>query len=147
VTITIKKEVQEAFLREAASPEHQNLVKGMIAYLESQGWKITHAAGIDNYPQPDPVEDRIPDLVARKDGMKAYGEAERCEMLNSNDTLDQLQKFSGRTLTQGDKKTSIPLYVCVPEDCFTELKQIIAQPPLKGREILPLCQPKQKPKT
>ena len=143
---TIKKEVEEAFVKEAASPEHQNLVTGMMKYLEGQGWKITHAAGIDNYPRPDPVEDRIPDLVARKNGMKAYGEAERCELLASKDTSDQLEKFSGRELKQGDKKTNIPLFVCVPEDCIGELRKIIAKPPLKGREIIPLAQPKQKSK-
>lgn len=106
------------------SPEHQRLVSSLIDYLSRNGWTVTHADGIAGYSRPDAVDGRIPDVVARDSaGVLAFGEAETCDFLDSSQTIDQIDAFSNRVMTQG--RQSVQLFVIVPAACRTELATLI----------------------
>ena len=108
----------------AASPEHQNLVRALVDYLNKNGWKVTHAAGISGYPAPWQVDKYMPDVIAQStDGVYAFGEAETCDTIMTEHTAAQIEEFSTRTM-KNDGAT-IPCYVVVPKICFGRLEELL----------------------
>jgi hypothetical protein len=110
---------------EAPSEEHQRLVQALANYLKSNGWAVTHADGIANFPRPYDIEGRIPDIIAKNQiGLLAYGEAETCESLEEEQTIDQLEVFSNRRMR--DSGQIVPLFVIVPAACSGRLANLVA---------------------
>ena len=108
---------------EAASEEHQQLVRGLMQYLTDDGWKLTHAAGVFAYDAPPPVRGHMPDLRATKKGVVAYGEVETCKTLGAEDTVRQIDEFSEPSTTPAGGR--IHLFIAVPETCFAQLGEFI----------------------
>ena len=126
-------------LSEAPSAEHQNLAKGLIQYLNANGWQVTHASGIQGYQAPYQVGDYIPDVIAKaQNGLLAFGEAETCESVTSEHTAAQVDVFSNRIMSNGG--ATIPFFIVVPESCFGRLKQLIRERFPTRRNITPLHQ-------
>jgi hypothetical protein len=113
-------------------PEHARLVRLLIAQMSREGWEISHAVS-DGYDQPDEVDGVIPDIVGWKGEVKAYGEAETCESLQSERSINQIGLLSGRSMQNGG--VSVPLYLIVPRACYRDLVQMI-DAAFAGRDIL-----------
>jgi hypothetical protein len=126
------------------SREHQNLVRELVDYLGKQGWTVTHADGIDNYPKPYEIGGRVPDIIARNSGgVLAFGEAETCEFLNDQQTIDQIDAFSNQEMRT--TKETVPFFILVPESCRGNLRELI-QTRFPGRNnIVQLYLPKANP--
>jgi len=109
----------------AESNQHFTLVASLVRYLESNGWKVTHADGVSNYPRPAQVVSHIPDVRATKQqgNLVAYGEAETCETLGSEQTRQQIDEFSNRVMTNTNQP--VPLFIIVPQRCYSELQNVI----------------------
>ncbi len=109
---------------QGSSSLHQRLVRGLVDYLKSKGWTVTHVAGIGGYQEPVKVGGRIPDVIAnRSDGLIAVGEAETCEFLSNEQTLAQIRAFSDLFMTQD--KREIPFFIVVPASCYGNLTGLI----------------------
>ena len=59
----------------AETPLHRRLVRLLVASLERNGYRVTHAAGLDGYPHPTKVGRHEPDVIAAGKGTRVYGEA------------------------------------------------------------------------
>lgn len=91
----------------AESPEHKKLVKGLIDYLNQEGFK-TICAAYEGLSQCDPREERIPDVVGKNaQELNAIGEAKTCDDLDKDRTNDQFKVFSNRVMTSGNSKDKI----------------------------------------
>jgi len=110
---------------ESENQAHYNLVVSLVRYLEGQGWTVTHADGVIGYQKPVKVKSHIPDVMAvnPQSNLVAYGEAETCETLASAQTIQQIDEFSNRVMTDTDQR--VPLFVLVPQRCFSELQNVV----------------------
>ena len=122
----------------AASPEHQNLVKGLVDYLTSKGWRVTHASGISGFEAPWQVDKYIPDLIAESNGVYALGEAETCESIASEHTAAQVDEFSNRIMKNGG--AAVPFFIVVPKVCFGRLEELLRTRFQSRTNITPLHQ-------
>ena len=115
-------------LDKAESSEHKRIVKGLIDYLNQQGFKTVCAAH-EGYNQCDQIEQRIPDVMGQNDqGLLAIAEAKTCDDLTNDRgrTDDQFKIFSNRVMSSGNSKgKEVPFYVAVPKECYNQLLQIL----------------------
>ena len=125
---------------EAESQEHKRLVSGLIKFMQSNGWQITHADS-DGYNRPPPVETHIPDVRATNsdNSLIAYGEAETCATLPLGQSLEQMSEFSNRQMSTNHQE--VPLFVVVPQACFNQLKETVAKNFPARKNITCLYQP------
>lgn len=109
---------------EAESPEHKKLVKGLIDFLDKEGFK-PFCAAYDGFKECDPREGRIPDVVGENaQGLRAIGEAKTCDDLDNDRTNGQFKVFSIRVMTSGNSNgQTIPFYIGIPTSCVSELQQ------------------------
>jgi hypothetical protein len=122
--LSIDPDYLRRYNEEAATEEHQQLVRGLMQYLIDDGWKLTHVAGVFAYDAPPQVRDHMPDLRATKKGVVAYGEVETCKTLSAEDTVRQIDEFSEPSTTPTGGR--IHLFIAVPETCFAQLGELIS---------------------
>jgi hypothetical protein len=122
--LSIDPDYLRKYNEEAASEEHQQLVRGLMQYLIDDGWKLTHAAGVYAYATPPQVKQHIPDVRASKKGTIAYGEVETCKTLGIEETVRQIDEFSNPPTTETGAK--VRLFIAVPQGCFAQLRELIS---------------------
>jgi hypothetical protein len=112
------------------SPEHKRIVKGLIEYLNQQGFK-TVCAAYEGFNQCEPIEKRVPDFMGQNaQGLLAIAEAKTCDdLVNDRErTIDQFRAFSNREMNSGNLKgQAVPFFICVPKACGEQLKQILKE--------------------
>jgi len=108
------------------SPEHKRLVKSLIDYMKSKGFKIT-CASYEGVDQCSETKGHIPDTKGTNDaGLNAYGEAKTCDDLDSERTKEQIKVFSNRVMTSGKSKDKdVPFYIAITKGCEDELGETL----------------------
>lgn len=111
-------------LNKAESPEHKKLVKGLIDYLDKEGFK-PFCAAYNGFEQCPPNSDRVADVKGQNaQQLVAIGEAKTCDDLDNERTNSQFQIFSNLIMSTGNSKgQTCPFYIGIPKSCVNELKQ------------------------
>jgi hypothetical protein len=114
---------------EAASDEHQKLVKALIDKFVNDGLTIRQAS-YSGYDQPEKMGRHDPDILARNDAeeLTIIGEAKTCDDLTSDRSKEQFQDFSNRQMITGkSKEKAVPFHVIVPKACEEDLAVVLKQ--------------------
>jgi hypothetical protein len=113
-----------AKVNEAESPEHKKIVKGLIDFLASEGFK-PFCAAYDGFDQCKPNSNRVADVKGQNtQQLVAIGEAKTCDDLDNERTNDQFKIFSDLTMNDGMSKGQLcPFYIGIPKSCIEELRQ------------------------
>jgi hypothetical protein len=135
-SITEPLEKSMSSVNKAESPEHKRMVKGLIDYLNKQGFQ-TVCAAYEGLNQCEPIDERIPDCMGKNvQGLLAIAEAKTCDDLvnDRKRTDDQFKTFSNREMSSGiSKGQAVPFYICVPKECNEQLNQILRELGLSGK--------------
>jgi hypothetical protein len=99
-------------LNQAASPEHQRLVRALVDQISRVGFEVTNAS-VDGYPPCPEIEGQVPDVRASNlQQIIAIGVAKTPIDLDNKGTDDQLRLFSNLTVGSGiSNGQTIPLYI------------------------------------
>ena len=110
-------------VKEAESPEHTKLVKGLIEYLRQQGFE-TVCAAYESYTRCAAIQERVPDVMGKNaQGLVAIGEAKTCDDLDNDRTNDRLKLFSSCLMGSGSLEGQIiPFYIGIPNTCIEQLQ-------------------------
>ena len=114
---------------EAASNEHQRLVKTLIEKFLKDGFKIRKAS-YPGFDEPEKAGRHEPDIRAYddKEGINIIGEAKTCDDLTSNKSKEQFEDFSSRQMTAGKSEGKVvPFHVIVPETCEQQLAAVLQE--------------------
>ena len=119
--------------KEVIGNQHQEIVLYLIEYLKRKGWRVTHASGIDGFPEPKIVVNYKPDVKAFHGvfGVTGYGEVETCKTVSSEHTRNQLDEFSRRHMKSNKKPVKV--FIIVPSECYDKLEELVQQPALGNR--------------
>jgi len=120
---------------EAASDEHQRLVKALIDKFVEKGLTIRQAA-YPGYDEPGKAGRHEPDIRARDDDeeLNIIGEAKTCDDLTSDISKEQFQDFSSREMTKGKSKgKNVPFHVIVPKACEQDLAVVLQELGVSGK--------------
>ncbi len=107
--------------------EHQRLVRGLIDYLDSKGYKIV-SADYGNFEKCEKIGSHEPDVIAYHMDNDTYtiGEAKTCEDLDSEKTREQFEDFANAVINKiGSERSLIPFCIAVPKICVKELEKKI----------------------
>jgi len=116
-------------VKEAASNEHQKLVKALIDKFIESKLEIRQAA-YEGYEEPDKVGRHAPDIRAYKpeEELNIIGEAKICEDLKSERSKEQFQDFSSRQMTKGKSEgKAVPFHIITPKACEDELNLVLLE--------------------
>jgi hypothetical protein len=104
------------------SKEHQELVKELIEYFTQEGFTVTHA-DFDNFEHCYKIGRHAPDVIAYNSLDNSYhiGEAETCDSLEDQQTLEQFEDFSNTEID----KTNVQFYALVPELCLEKVENTL----------------------
>ncbi len=121
-------------LNEAESAERKKLVKGLIDYMNSEGFK-PFCAAYDGYKQCKPNGEHIADVKGHNDkDLVAIGLAKTRGDLDNEATNAQFKIFSNIKMNNGKSEEQIcPLYIATPRSCTDELKQNLTKLGLNKR--------------
>src|SRR5271157_990087 len=103
-------------LNEAESAEHKKIVKGLIDYIEKEGFK-PFCAAYDGFKQCNPNSERIADVKGQNaQELVAIGEAKTCDDLDNERTNAQFKIFSNLVMNSGNSKDqTCPFYIGIPK--------------------------------
>ena len=117
-----------------ASDEHQTIVLGLINHFKKKNFSIICAA-YSGYSECDKQGRHEPDVVAKdSSGLLHIGEAETCDSLRNEDTIEQFKDFSSRSMTN-DKRV-VPFYIGIPKGCEDELLSVLKENSLTAENVL-----------
>jgi len=109
----------------AETPLHHRLVRVLVARMQAAGVRVTHAAGIDGFPDPPAVGRHEPDVIGTKDGLRWFGEAKTGDGdLWTAHSLQQFRDFSRRHHRSGRR---CPFIVCVPRNAMAEAQEALRE--------------------
>ena len=112
------------------SQEHKNIVLALINWFKEKGYTIT-CADYEDYKKCTELESHIPDvMVTDSTGLTHIAEAEICESLEYEQTVEQFKEFSKRVM-KNDNRTC-PFYVGIPSNCKAKLDDLIAREKLSN---------------
>jgi hypothetical protein len=114
---------------EAASNEHERLVKTLIEKFLKDGFKIRQAS-YPGFNEPEKAGRHAPDVRAYDDkaGLNVIGEAKTCDDLTSDKSKEQFEDFSSRQMTEGKSQGKVvPFHVIVPETCEQQLAVVLQE--------------------
>ena len=112
-----------------SSDDHQKLVKGLIDYFDSRGYKIV-SADYGDYEKCEPIGSHEPDVIAYHVDNDEYniGEAKVCDELDSEKTREQFEDFANAVINKvGLERTFIPFCIAVPKECMKKLENKIEE--------------------
>ena len=107
--------------------EHQRLVKGLIDYFDSNGFKII-SADYGDFQKCDLIGSHEPDVIAYHMDNDTYqiGEAKTCDDLDSEKTREQFEDFANAVINKvGLERQFIPFCIAVPKNCMSKLEEKI----------------------
>ncbi|KER06509.1 hypothetical protein AAA799E16_00747 [Marine Group I thaumarchaeote SCGC AAA799-E16] len=117
-----------------AKDEHQRLVMKLMDHFESMELIVTCACS--GYVDCEKIRGFEPDVRAfdNNTGLNYVGEAKTCDNLKSEHTRKQFLAFSNRIMTKGKSAgKDVPFYIIVPDECKSELDQILKELELDKR--------------
>jgi hypothetical protein len=120
---------------EAASDEHQRLVKALIDKFIKDGLRILQASYV-GYEEPEKKGRHEPDIIGRDDNeeLNIIGEAKTCDDLTSDRSKEQFQDFSGRYMEGGKSDgKAVPFHVAVPKICANDLNAVLQELGVLGK--------------
>ena len=107
------------------SKEHIKLVQKIAEYAKSKGYilKCAKSIGLDECPATN--EGHVPDLKAynHTEEVWLYGEAKTADDIDNDHTREQINDFSGRTMT--DNKKLVPFILAIPTGSKTTAQRVI----------------------
>ncbi len=109
------------------SEVHRKLVRGLIDYFDSKGYKIV-SADYGNFQKCEKIGSHEPDVIAYHMDNDTYtiGEAKTCENLDTEKTREQFEDFANAVINKvGSERSLIPFCVAVPKNCLQELEKKI----------------------
>ena len=112
-----------------SNDEHKRLVKGLIDYFDSRGFKII-SADYENFEKCQPIGSHEPDVIAYQldDDIYNIGEAKTCDDLDSEKTREQLEDFGNAVLNKtGYERKFLPFCIAVPKECIKKLEMKIEE--------------------
>jgi hypothetical protein len=115
--------------REAASDEHQALVKALMDKFVNDGLSIEKAA-YAGYEEPYTVGRHEPDIIARDSSTELLyiGEAKLCADLSSERTQEQFEDFATKFMSRGrSQNASVPFHIIAPTSCAQAVWTILGQ--------------------
>jgi hypothetical protein len=126
--------VYDLTLNEAESPEHKKLVKGLIDYMTSEGFK-PYCATCDGYKPCKPNSGHVADVKGQNDKeLVAIGLAKTQNDLDNEKTNAQFKIFSNIKMNNGKSEELLcPFYIAIPRSCTNELKQNLTKLGLNSR--------------
>ena len=105
------------------SQEHKNIVLELINWFTEKGYIIT-CADYEGYRKCIGQKSHIPDVMAKDStGLLHIAEAEICESLEYEQTVEQFKEFSNLIMSDDGRK--IPFYVGIPSNCKDQLNKLI----------------------
>ena len=116
-----------------SSDEHQKLVKGLIDYFDSKGFKII-SADYGEFEKCEKIGSHEPDVIAYHMDNDQYniGEAKTCEELETEKTREQFEDFGNAVINKiGSERKFIPFSIAVPQRCMKKLELVIEECGLK----------------
>ncbi|MFI5450177.1 MAG: hypothetical protein ACHQ03_10505 [Candidatus Bathyarchaeia archaeon] len=115
-------------VKEAASREHQDLVKRLIDQFLKDGLTIVEAA-YEGYTQPHKIGRHEPDIIATNaEELWFIGEAKRCDDLTSTRSREQFQDFSNTKMKGGRSNDKIlPFHIVTQRRCEQELQSVLSE--------------------
>lgn len=121
-------------VNEAESAQHKTLVRGLIDYMNSEGFK-PFCAVYGDYKQCKPNGECVADVKAHNDtDLVAIGLAKTANDLDNEKTNTQFKTFSNIKMNNGKSQEQIcPLYIAIPRSCTDELKQNLTTLGLNNR--------------
>ena len=108
---------------------HDSLIKGLIDYFQTQGLDISFA-NYEGYTKPFSIKRHSPDVLAvnPSNGLIHIGIVKFCSSLNDQVTKEEFEDFSSRFMASSKtEKILVPLYIAVPNECLTKIKEIFRQ--------------------
>ena len=112
-----------------SNKEHERLVKGLIDYFDSNGFKIV-SADYGDFEKCESIGSHQPDVIAYHMDNDTYhiGEAKTCDDLESEKTREQFEDFANAVINKvGLERKYIPFCIAVPKDCMKKLEQVIEE--------------------
>jgi hypothetical protein len=109
--------------------EHKRLVKGLIDYFDSRGFKII-SADYENFEKCQLIGSHEPDVIAyhMDDDVYNIGEAKTCDDLDSEKTREQFEDFGNTVLNKiGLERKFLPFCIAVPKECMKKLEMKIEE--------------------
>lgn len=109
--------------------EHERLVKGLIDYYDSNGYKII-SADYGDFQKCEKIGSHEPDVIAYHIDNDIYniGEAKICEELDSEKTREQFEDFANAVINKiGVERDFIPFCIAVPKECMKKLESKIEE--------------------
>ena len=115
-------------LREAASEEHQALVKALIDKFVTDGLTVVKAA-YEGYEEPYAIGRHEPDIIATNAyELYSIGEAKRCDDLTSQRSREQFEDFSNSHMTSGRSNgVTVPFHIITPKSCEQATSLVLSQ--------------------
>jgi hypothetical protein len=105
---------------------HHRLVRILVSRMQASGIRITHAAGIDGFPDPRRVGRHEPDVIGNKDGITYFGEAKTgVGDLWTEHSLEQFYDFSHRR-HRASNRPWCPFILAVPRSVAIEARDALA---------------------
>ncbi len=109
--------------------EHKRLVKGLIDYFDSKGYKIV-SADYENFEKCQPIGSHEPDVIAyhMDDDIYNIGEAITCDEIDSEKTREELEDFGNAVLNKiGSERKFLPFCIAIPKECMRKLEMKIEE--------------------
>ena len=112
------------------SEQHKQIVVALIKYFEKKRYRVI-CADSDGYNSCPEQTSHIPDVIA-EDSTQLYhiAEAEICNSLESEQTIEQFKEFSNRVMKKDGRH--IHFYVAIPSNCETKLNNLLKKENLKS---------------
>lgn len=113
-------------MKEAASDEHQKLVKVLMDKFTGDGLEILEAA-YEGYSKPQNEGRHEPDIRAydKAQDLVIIGEAKMRDDLSSDRSKEQFQDFASRKMSKGEQV--IPFHAITPKACADHLTAVFEE--------------------
>jgi len=104
---------------------HKKLVKCISDYAKSKGYTVTCSASLGLNECPKTEKEHVPDLKAYNSTTEVnmYGEAKATDDIDNDHTREQIDDFSGRTMTKNNKL--VPFILAVPKGSKITAQNVI----------------------
>ena len=107
---------------------HDSLIKELIGHFLEKNLEI-RLANYQGYKKPIVIKRHPPDILAvDSSGLVHIGIVKMCSSLGDQITKEQFEDYSKRLMKNSDsQKISVPLFIGVPNDCQSKVKEMFRQ--------------------
>lgn len=108
---------------------HDTLIKQLISYFDSQGFKIV-TANYGEFKRCEKIGSHKPDIIAyhMDDDIYNIGLVKTCNELDDEDTFEELEDLANAVINKiGHERDFIPLCIAIPKECMKKLHDTIKE--------------------